>query len=118
MADLNNLFRRLSQYNNIVGKYLDDGNSASRLLDKMTGNPSLGTSLANVTRRLGNEASLLAPLSDATYSGGDVGIPELLRAGTGSYLAQLFETFSRHPRNGNPDNLLKNLEAVTPKFAE
>jgi hypothetical protein len=117
MADLTNLFRRLSQYNNIVGKYFD-GDNMGGLLDKTIGNRSLGTSLANVTRRLGNDASLLAPLSDATHSGDAVGLPELLRAGTGNSLAQLFETVSRHPRNGDPSKLIDSLEAIRPKFAE
>lgn len=95
--DLAKLHRRLSQYDN----------AASRITPEiMQKHPELGSKFANLTRRLGNEASLKMPFTNATHPTSATALPsEALRAGLGGNLAGIFEDGSKLVKN---PNIVKN----------
>lgn len=97
--DLAKLHRRLSQYDSAVNRVTPE------MLQK---HPELGNKFANLTRRLGNEASLKMPLTNANAPTSTI-LPTSvgLRAGAGGNIAGIFEdasTMLKHPdmfKNGD-----------------
>lgn len=95
MANLKNLFNNLSAFGNTTSRWL----SNPRLMQKLVTDPSIGSTFANISRRLGNAASLASPLTKNSNSaisisnGGDFATA-FGRLGLGGDLAAVFDALS------------------------
>lgn len=91
--DLAKLHRRLSQY---------DAATSRITPELLAAHPELGSKFANLTRRLGNEASLKMPITAQTGVNVDASVPSnALRSGLGGTLAGIFDDASTVVKNPN-----------------
>lgn len=121
MANLKNLFNNLSALGNTASRWMRN----PRLLQKLTTDPSIGSTFANVSRRLGNAASLASPItndfsSDFTpTSAGDIATT-LGRLGVGGNLAAMFDAFSNFaklPASAQSDDAFYSvIDSVIPRM--
>lgn len=114
MPNLANLYNRLSQYGNTFDRWVRN----PRMGNVIATNPKAGQTFANLSRKLGNAASMSAPITANTVTDilapygsnleGNVdlsnGVGGMLRSGLGGELAQMFEQLSRASKRPSADD--------------
>lgn len=114
MSNLANLYNRLSQFGNTFNRWVKN----PRMGNVIATNPKAGQTFANLSRKLGNAASMSAPISANTVTdilepygsnlNGTVdvsnGVGGILRSGLGGELAQMFEQLSRASKRPSTDD--------------